>query len=98
VSVVIGDLLQFFVRDDVAEKLVDGEAEVGLLSIFCGDDAIKPFDERFRRDVFVAVKGAKIDREWRGVIVLTVLVQPVKFRVLSAVDDRFFGNLASSFA
>ena len=74
VGVVIGDFLQFFARDDVAEKFVDGEAEVGLLSIFGGDDAIQAFDERFGRDVFVPIKRAKIDCERRAIVRFAVLV------------------------
>ena len=86
-------------RENVAEELVDGEAEVGLLPIFCDDDAVKTFDERFGRDVFVAIQRSKIDRESRtsGIVLVAVLVQPIKLRVLSAMDDRIFREFASVF-
>ena len=63
VSVVIGDFLQFFMRENVAEEFADGEAEIGLLSIFRGHDAVKAFDEPFGRDVLMAIKRAKIDNQ-----------------------------------
>ena len=60
-GVVIGDFLQLFPRDDVAEELIDGEAEVGLRTILCSNNAVKTFDECFGRDVLVPVKRAKIN-------------------------------------
>src|SRR5439155_20280557 len=67
----------FFVRDDVAEELVDGEGEIGLLSIFRGDDAVKTFDQRFRRDgEFIGGDGTFV----RGRVVLFIVsLQEVRF-------------------
>src|SRR5439155_23106612 len=62
-----------------------------------GHDAVETFNERFGCDVLMAIKRAKIDRERSCVVLLAVLVQPVKLRVLSAMDDRVLRELRFGF-
>ena len=59
VGVVVGDLVEFLVADGVAEEFVGGK-EFVLVRRLLDDEAIESLDERFRRDVFVAVEGERM--------------------------------------